>query len=427
MTAALRAEISNVEVLGPFGFRWPDAEEHFESGWTYALKVRGQTHRVRHGLGGRVVYGRWRVHTVTWLDGEVQVEGVEADDYPTTRSLLSGLKRPDRSLVRDLDQVPADYGAFDLVDHRREIDAKWSRSCVAVKIREDDLAAWGLHAWLRSELRRAPPPHVPERSAAPAPMPAPPADRPAIVDALLAHGRALAAALGGGTVRFTDNDEANALLHADPFAFLVAVICDQGIVAERAWAIPYELRKRLGHLDVERLTGRAEEVRLAFSTPPKLHRFVNDIASWVVEAAGIVLDRYGGDTSRIWNDTPSAAELRARFDAFPGIGQKKAAMAVEILERDMQVPLDDLTGSDIAYDVHVRRVFLRTGLVDRDEVGHMVDAARSLHPERPGELDNPAWDIGRRWCHPGVPDCPSCPLLQECPRFIERGRDVRGA
>lgn len=147
----------------------------------------------------------------------------------------------------------------------------------------------------------------------------------------------------------------------------------------------------------------------------------------MVGAAGIVLERYGGDTSRIWNDTPSAAELRARFDAFPGIGQKKSAMAVEILERDMRVPLDDLTGSDIAYDVHVRRVFLRTGLVDRDEVGDMVDAARSLRPERPGELDNPAWDIGRRWCHPGVPDCPSCPLLQECPRFIERARHVRGA
>ena len=53
-------------------------------------------------------------------------------------------------------------------------------------------------------------------------------------------------------------------------------------------------------------------------------------------------------------------------------------MAVEILERDMRVSLADLTGSDIAYDVHVRRVFLRTGMVDRDEVGHMVDAARSL-------------------------------------------------
>jgi endonuclease III len=101
-------------------------------------------------------------------------------------------------------------------------------------------------------------------------------------------------------------------------------------------------------------------------------------------------------------------------------------MAVEILERDLHLPLSDLTGSDIAYDVHVRRVFLRAGLVQRDQVSEMVAAARALHPERPGELDNPAWDIGRRWCHPRSPGCPACPLVTVCPRHIERGNSVKG-
>lgn len=101
-------------------------------------------------------------------------------------------------------------------------------------------------------------------------------------------------------------------------------------------------------------------------------------------------------------------------------------MAVELLERYLQVPLDDLSGSDIAYDVHVRRIFLRTGLADRDDVAHMVGRARALHPERPGALDGPAWDIGRRWCRPTEPDCPACPLVVACPRLIERGNHVRG-
>lgn len=101
-------------------------------------------------------------------------------------------------------------------------------------------------------------------------------------------------------------------------------------------------------------------------------------------------------------------------------------MAVEILERDLHVEVADLWGGEIAYDVHVRRVFLRAGLAERDDVGHMVAAARSVHPERPGELDNPAWDIGRRWCRPREPDCPSCPLLPACPRLIERGDAVEG-
>jgi uncharacterized HhH-GPD family protein len=251
-------------------------------------------------------------------------------------------------------------------------------------------------------------------------------ERRAVATALLAHGEALATALGGAAARLTPREEANALIHNDPFAFLIAVVCDQGIVAERAWAIPYDLGQRLGHLDPGRMAGKPHAVREAFAWTPKLHRFVNNVADWVWQASDIVVNRYGGDASRIWSDEPSAAELRARFDAFPGIGQKKAAMAVEILERDLDVKLTNLSGSDIAYDVHVRRVFLRTGLAERDDVGHMVAVARAVHPERPGELDNPAWDVGRRWRRPSEPDCPSCPLLVVCPRLIERGDAVSG-
>ena len=96
------------------------------------------------------------------------------------------------------------------------------------------------------------------------------------------------------------------------------------------------------------------------------------------------------------------------------------------LERTRHVELADLSGSDVAYDVHLRRVFLRTGLAERDDVNHMVAAARTLHPERPGEMDNPVWDIGRGWCHPRSPTCATCPLVMACPRFIERGDNVRG-
>jgi len=57
------------------------------------------------------------------------------------------------------------------------------------------------------------------------------------------------------------------------------------------------------------------------------------------------------------------ASFNVAGDAFSGIGQKKAAMAVEILERDLGVTIRELKGSDIAYDVHVRRVCPK--LVDR--------------------------------------------------------------
>jgi hypothetical protein len=71
------------------------------------------------------------------------------------------------------------------------------------------------------------------------------------VQALHDYGRTQAPATGGQTT-FTPHPEANAFVINDPFAFLLAVIFDQGIPAERAWRAPYDLRERLGHLDPER-------------------------------------------------------------------------------------------------------------------------------------------------------------------------------
>ena len=140
-----------------------------------------------------------------------------------------------------------------------------------------------------------------------------------------------------------------------------------------------------------------------------------------------MLQRCHGNAAELWPDAPTAMEPRRRREEFPGIGQKKAAMAAEILARDLRVGLKDLSGSDIAYDVHVRRVFLRTALAERDDVNHMVAVARAPHPECPGALDLPAWDIGRRWCRPSNPDCPACPLNSACPRLIDRGSGIKGA
>ncbi len=166
-------------------------------------------------------------------------------------------------------------------------------------------------------------------------------------------------------------------------------------------------------------------VRAAIARPPSLHRYVENVPRWVVSAAQQVLDVYGGDAETIWNDAPTAVELRRRLEAFDGIGQKKAAMAVEILERDRGVVVRELSGSDVAFDVHIRRVFLRTGLADTDDLDHVVEQGRLAHPDRPGAIDLPAWDIGRRWCRPRDPDCDACPLAAACPRLIDRAEGVR--
>jgi uncharacterized HhH-GPD family protein len=245
-----------------------------------------------------------------------------------------------------------------------------------------------------------------------------------VVDALLDFARSHAERQPVGPPSLTPDPAANEFVLSDPFAFLVAVIFDQQINFERAWQAPYELRWRMGHLDPDRIVGDPQAVQRAVAQPPALHRYVVNVPSWVVQAAQRVLDEYEGNAGVIWGDEPTAAELQRRLIAFAGIGQKKAAMAVEILERDLGVRIQGMEGSDIAYDIHVRRVFLRTGLAERDDPVHMVQVARSLYPERPGALDDPAWRVGRLWCHAGVPDCPRCPLRSVCPKLVDKAASV---
>jgi uncharacterized HhH-GPD family protein len=212
----------------------------------------------------------------------------------------------------------------------------------------------------------------------------------------------------------TRDPAANEFVTANPLAFLFAVIADQGIPAERAWYLPYELQRRLGHLDPVRLVADQVAIETALNVAPVLHRFHTKYGRWIVAAAKRVLKEYGGDAANIWTGSVTARQVYERLDQFEGIGQKKAAMAVEILERDLRIPIAAMEGSDVAYDIHVRRVFVRTGLAQRDDLDHIVSIARSLHPERPGEIDMPAWRVGRQWCHAGTPNCGSCPLNGTC-------------
>jgi endonuclease III len=112
------------------------------------------------------------------------------------------------------------------------------------------------------------------------------------------------------------------------------------------------------------------------------------------------------------------ADVVERLTEFEGIGRKKAVMAVQILHRHFGVPFEDLESGQVAYDVQVRRVFLRSGLVDEDSPAAIEAAAAEFCPASPGTLDLPAWLIGRETCRPRDPDCDRCRLGSVCPRRV---------
>jgi uncharacterized HhH-GPD family protein len=230
-----------------------------------------------------------------------------------------------------------------------------------------------------------------------------------------------------GIVQLTADEQADRFVRESDFdfAFLLAVIFDQGVPYGRAWRAPLLLRERLGHLDPGRIAGDPDGVRAAIARPPAMHRYINKMPTWVVSAARRVKDDYEGRAGAIWRGQ-SAAMIRDRLEAFIGVSQKKAAMTLMLLWRCRDEEIRGMQDCDVAVDVHLRRVFLRTGLADRDDPSTMIEAARHLYPALPGALDPPAWAVGQRWCRPQVPDCDSCPLGGVCPRYVDRAKGVTG-
>jgi len=151
---------------------------------------------------------------------------------------------------------------------------------------------------------------------------------------------------------------------------------------------------------------------------PALHRFPGQIAANIKNACRILLSQYGGNAENIWKNQP-AGQIVERLKAFAGVGEKKAALGVMILYRDFGIPFSDTDKINIACDVHILRIFSRTGLVSRESPDEVLRAARGLNPEYPGLLTTPFWLIGRKWCHASDPDCGSCVIKRGCGKNVK--------
>ena len=217
--------------------------------------------------------------------------------------------------------------------------------------------------------------------------------------------------------QFTDHAAANALLNDlenTPHAFVIVCIMDRQMRAELAWQIPYRLAEKLGTFNFSRLIqlnlGEIEKLM------QNLHRYPKKMSTNILSALQLIDSRYNQRASEIWAGKPSSATVVYRFLEFRGVGPKIATMAVNILTRRFKVPLADYYSIDISPDVHVQRVFRRLGLIrEKGSIEEIVYRARALHPEFPGILDYPVWEIGHQWCRPRHPICPECYMNDLCP------------
>lgn len=220
--------------------------------------------------------------------------------------------------------------------------------------------------------------------------------------------------------QFTKDEDADRLLNDlshHPHAFVLACIMDRQVRAERAWMVPFHISTKLGGFSMAQLAALSKNDICCLMVEPKpLHRFVDKMAEFFFSGIQRIAKHYSSNASLIWADEPSSAMVVYRFLEFDGVGPKIATMAANILARDFKIKFSDYVSIDISADVHVRRVFGRLGLTPLGaSVEQVIYRARSLHPDFPGLLDLPAWEIGRQWCRPTTQECRNCYMREVCP------------
>jgi uncharacterized HhH-GPD family protein len=132
---------------------------------------------------------------------------------------------------------------------------------------------------------------------------------------------------------------ANDLLSRSPLALLVGMVLDQQFPLERAFAGPYVLAQRLGHEPTARELAEfdPDELIAIFAKPPVIHRFPKAMAARTQEVCRQVVERYDGDTSRIWTEAADGKDLFKRVNALPGFGKQKAQIFVALLGKQYGV------------------------------------------------------------------------------------------
>ena len=210
-------------------------------------------------------------------------------------------------------------------------------------------------------------------------------------------------------------------------SFLVGVLFDQQVKANRAWDAAEWITLSMADDDTDfwdsvrninetKLVGfmRFGWAGYAF------HRHPTKMARYLKGCAQIIITKYESDPRKIWRNTRSISKVRDRLEELPGIGPALSRMAVLILVRNYGSigGKDALAQLDVKPDDLLKRVFRRSGLVsDNPSFADYLKAARKLAPAFPAALDAPAWDIGRKFCSPKNPKCGRCPLDQWCPKI----------
>ena len=216
----------------------------------------------------------------------------------------------------------------------------------------------------------------------------------------------------------------------DANSFVLGVLLDRNVNAQRAWDAGEWITESIGAdedvctlwRNLRSMSARRLEGFMRYGWGGRaFHRHWKRMSKAFKACAELMLEKYEGDPRKIWNGQREVAQVRERLEEVQGIGPALSRMAVLILARNYGLlgGKRALAELDIKPDIHVMRVFKRTGLLPKDaSTTDAILAARNFWPNFPAALDAPAWKIGSQFCRPRSPRCHSCPITKACPRIV---------
>lgn len=139
-------------------------------------------------------------------------------------------------------------------------------------------------------------------------------------------------------IQITGDTAADKVLTDDPFALLLGMLLDQQYPMEHAFRGPAKLLERFGTLDPAKIAAAdPTEFAALCAVPPAVHRFPGSMATRIQAVAHEVVDQYDGDTTRLWSEAATGAELVKRVMALPGFGKQKAQIFTALLAKQLGV------------------------------------------------------------------------------------------
>lgn len=140
------------------------------------------------------------------------------------------------------------------------------------------------------------------------------------------------------TLQIAQEEAADEVLSTNAFALVTGMLLDQQFPMERAFAGPAKILDRFGTLDPAAIAeAPPQEFADICATPPAVHRFPGAMAVRIQELSRHLVDTYGGDAAKLWQDAQTGAELVERIAALPGFGKQKSQIFVALLGKQLRV------------------------------------------------------------------------------------------